>query len=89
MTMQNKAFLTDAQFFSQYTRSYIDEESAIAGHRHTGYTEGDLLLDIIKEGLTAKRIATAIVNIVQQLQYSESDNATSEERTCSHGRVVC
>lgn len=90
--MQNKTFLADARFFSQYIRPYIVEENAIAGYRHTGYGEGDLLLDIIKEGLVAKRIATAIVgivDIVQQLQRSESDPATSDQGTWGRGKAAC
>jgi hypothetical protein len=92
MTMQNKTFLADARFFSQYARPYIVEESAIAGYRHIGYGEGDLLLDIIKEGLVAKRIATAIVgivDIVQQLQRSKSDPATSDRGTWGRRKAAC
>jgi hypothetical protein len=69
MTMKNKALLADTQLFSQYARSYINEEFMLAGYRKTEYAEGDLLLDIIKEGLVTKHIATAIVNIVDIVQH--------------------
>lgn len=67
--MKNKAFLAEAQLFNQCARPYLNEDRATAGYGHTEYAEGDLLLDIIKEGLAAKHIATAIVNIVDIVQH--------------------
>ena len=88
--MQNKALLRDAQFFSPHTRPSIDEDRVIAGYRHTGYREGDLLLDIIKQGLVAKRIAIGGYRQHRPtLQRSESDHATSDEGTWGRGRAVC
>ncbi len=54
--MKNKAFLADARLFNQSARSSINEERVIANYRHTQYAEGDLLLDIIKEGLMVKHM---------------------------------
>ena len=58
--MKNKAFEADARIFSQYARSYINEESVMTGYGHIEYGEGDLLLDIIKQGLVEKHIATGM-----------------------------
>ena len=58
--MKNKVFVADARIFSPYARSYINEECVMTGYRHTEYGEGDLLLDIIKEGLVEKHIATGM-----------------------------
>ena len=56
MTMQNKAFLEDAQPSRQHSGSYTDQNGSTTGYRHTGYVAGDILLDIINEGLLEKRI---------------------------------
>jgi hypothetical protein len=53
--MKNKVFLADGRLFNPSTRSYINEERVIADYRYTQYAEGDLLLDVIKEGLTDKK----------------------------------
>ena len=54
---EKKALVADALIFSQYARPYINHERVMTGYRHTEYAEGDLLLDIIKQGLVAKHIA--------------------------------
>jgi hypothetical protein len=54
MAMKNKDFLADARLFNPSARSYINEERVIADYRPTQYAEGDLLLEIIKEGLMVK-----------------------------------
>ena len=39
---------------------YINHGRVMTGYRYTEYAEGDLLLDIIKEGLVEKHIATGM-----------------------------
>ena len=58
--MKNKAFVADARIFSQYVRSYINHGRVMTGYGHIEYAEGDLLLDIIKQGLVEKHIATGM-----------------------------
>ena len=56
MTMQNKAFLEDAQPFRQHSGPYTGQNGLTTGYRHAGYVAGDILLDIINEYLLEKRI---------------------------------
>lgn len=56
VTMQNKMFLVDAQYPSTHVHPYINESNTIADDRHTRYAEGDLILEIIKESMVARKI---------------------------------
>ncbi len=82
--MQNQAVLTDAQCFRPHTRPYMDEKRVITDYRDTGYREGDILLDIIKESLVEKRIAidalpsVDIVDIAEIIQYFNVQNPTMQ-----------
>ena len=66
--MQNKAFLEDAQPFCQRSGPYIGQNSLTTGYRHTGYVAGDILLDIINEGLLEKRIIDGYCQHYPKLQ---------------------
>jgi len=88
--MQNKAFLIDTRFLSPYTCPSIDEGREIVGCKHAGYVKGDILLDIIKEGLIEKR--RAIYSYRQHhlvLQYPEFVHEKSNEGNWNFGRALC
>ena len=89
MIMQNKAFLADTQFFSRHTCSSIDKVCVIAGYKHAGYVEGDILLDIIKEGLMEKRRVIDGYRHRLTLQRPEFGHAKSNERSWNFGRALC
>lgn len=89
MTMQNKAFLADTPFLSRRTGSSIDKVCVIAGYKHTGYVEGDILLDIIKEGLMEKRRVINDYRYRLTLQRPELGHAQSDEGNWNFGRALC
>ncbi len=91
--MQNQAVLTDAQCFRPHTRPYMDEKRIITDYRDTGYREGDILLDIIKEGLIEKRIAIdalpsmGVFDIAEIIQYFNVQNPTMQGLMKGFGTV--
>jgi hypothetical protein len=93
MTMKNQAVLTDAQFFRLHTRPYMDEKHVITDYRGSGYREGDMLFDILKEGLVEKFIATDalpsadIVNIADIIQYFNVQNPTMQDLMKGYGAM--
>ncbi|MBK8538188.1 MAG: hypothetical protein IPL59_25730 [Candidatus Competibacteraceae bacterium] len=82
--MQTQAALADAQLFRPHTRPNMDEKRVITDYRDTGYREGDILLDIIKEGLIKKRIAIdalpsmGIFDIAEIIEYFNVQNPTMQ-----------
>ena len=82
--MQTQAILADARFFRPHTRPYMDEKRVITDYRDTGYREGDILLDIIKQGLVEKRIAIdalpsmGIFDIAEIIKYFNVQNPTMQ-----------
>ena len=83
--MKKQIVLTDVQFFWPYTRLCMDKKHVITDYRGSGYREGDMLLDILKEGLVEKFIATDalpsadIVNIADIIQYFNVQNPTMQD----------
>lgn len=78
--MQNTAFLENTSFSSRNPCSSIENSHTSTRHKHVGYVKGDILLDIIKEGLIEKR------KIIKFLEFSDEK---SNEETWNFGKALC
>jgi hypothetical protein len=90
ITMQNKTSSADTSFFSQHPCSSIEKGHVSACHQHVGYVKGDILLDIIKEGLLEKRgVINGYHSPYSTLQILEFNHAEHDEGTWNLGRALC